>query len=184
MPVTRAQRAARMREMSGVGTDDVLRVTAAEARRLAIAAQRLVPPRGAPTRRGVLEILRDLGFLQIDPTNVVARSPLLVLWSRIGRFDPALVEGLLASRDLFETASLIVPMSDLPIHSATMRAYRAATSGQPTRFTRGSLEGAGGGTWPERAAAMLARNPQLRRSVLSRLKRDGPLPVTDRKSVV
>src|SRR5207245_683699 len=83
-------------------------------------------------------------------------SPLLVLWSRIGRFDPALVEGLLASRDLFETASLIVPMSDLPIHSATMRAYRAATSGQPTRFTRGSLEGAGGGTWPERAAAMLA----------------------------
>src|SRR5207247_1410168 len=50
--------------------------------------------------------------------------------------------------------------------------------GQPTRFTRGSLEGAGGGTWPERAAAMLARNPQLRRSVLSRLKRDGPLPVT------
>jgi len=178
MPVTRAQRAARMREMSGVGTDGVLRVTAAEARRLAIAAQRLVPPRGAPTRRGVLEILRDLGFLQIDPTNVVARSPLLVLWSRIGRFDPALVEGLLASRDLFETASLIVPMSDLPIHSATMRAYRAATSGQPTRFTRGSLEGAGGGTWPERAAAMLARNPQLRRSVLSRLKRDGPLPVT------
>src|SRR5439155_1239938 len=67
---------------------------------------------------------------------------------------------------------------DLPIHSATMRAYRAATSGRPTRFARGSLEGAGGGTWPERAAAMLARNPQLRRSVLSRLKRDGPLPVT------
>src|SRR5438876_11269686 len=161
--------------MSGVGTDGVLRVTAAEGRRLAIAAQRLVP-RGAPTRRGVLEIVRDLGFLQIDPTNVVARSPLLVLWSRVGRFDPALVEGLLASRDLFETASLIVPMSDLPIHSATMRAYRAATSGQPTRFTRGSLEGAGGGTWPERAPPMLARNPQRRRTVLSRLKRAGPHP--------
>src|SRR2546428_12412306 len=152
--------------MRGVGTEGVLRVTAAEARRLAIAAQRLVPPRGAPTRRGVLEILRALGFLQIDPTNVVARSPLLVLWSRIGRFDPALVEGLLASRDLFETASLIVPMSDLPIHSATMRAYRAATSGRPTRFARGSLGGAGRRARPGGAVALLGRNPPARRSVL------------------
>src|SRR2546428_10939941 len=97
--------------MSGVGADGVLRVSAAEARRLAIAAQRLVPPRGAPTRRGVLEILRDLGFPQIDPTNLGAKSPLLGLWSRIGRFHPAIVEGLLASRGLLETASLLRPIS-------------------------------------------------------------------------
>src|SRR5438876_599132 len=32
--------------------------------------------------------------------------------------------------------------------------------------------------WPLRAAKFLAQNPQLRRSVLARLRRDGPLPLT------
>lgn len=122
---------------------------------------------------------RQIGYLQLDPTNVVARNPLLVLWSRLGRYDPTVLEDLLwKRRELFETVSLIVPMSDLAIHSGSMRAYRAATSARSARFTRGSLEGAGGGTWPERAAEMLARNPQLRRSVIARLKRDGPVPLT------
>ena len=160
------------------GGDAAMRITLTEARRLAIGAQRLAGPRPRPTRAGILEVMRDIGYLQLDPTNVVARSPLLVLWSRLGRYDAAVLEDLLARRELFETASLIVPMSDLPAHAASMRAYRAATSGRSAPFTRGSLEGAGGGTWPERAAQMLARNPQLRRSVLARLKRDGPLPLT------
>jgi len=135
-----------------------IRMTVGDARRLAIAAQRIV---GAPpaTRKGILEVVRDIGYLQLDPTNVVARNPQLVLWTRLGRYDPALLEGLLAKRQLFETVSLIVPTSDLAVHSATMRAYRRAT-------------------WPERAAKFVARNRQLRRSVLTRLRREGPLPLT------
>lgn len=55
------------------GADDVR-----EARRLAIAAQRLTGTRPA-TRQGILEVIRDIGYLQLDPTNVVARNPQLVL---------------------------------------------------------------------------------------------------------
>jgi uncharacterized protein len=153
-----------------------IRMTVSDARRLAIAAQRIV---GAPpaTRKGILEVIRDIGYLQLDPTNVVARNPQLVLWTRLGRYDPALLERLLATRQLFETVSLIVPTSDLAVHSATMRAYRRATDPGAGRSAHGRLAGAGGGTWPERAAKFLAQNPQLRRSVLVRLRRDGPLPL-------
>ena len=154
-----------------------IRITVSDARRLAIAAQRIV---GAPpaTRKGILEVVRDIGYLQLDPTNVVARNPQLVLWTRLGCYDPALLEGLLARRQLFETVSLIVPTSDLAVHSATMRAYRRATDPGAARSAHGRLAGAGGGTWPERAAKFLAQNPQLRRSVLVRLRREGPLPLT------
>ena len=154
-----------------------VRITARDARRLAVAAQRLVnAPRA--TRAGILEVIRDIGYLQLDPINVVARNPQLVLWSRIGRYDPALLEGLLAKRELFETVSLIVPASDFPVHAATMRAYRLATTPGAARSRKGSLEGAGGGTWPLRAAKILALNPMLRRRVLARLRRAGPLPLT------
>jgi len=152
-------------------------MTAGDARRLAIAAQRIV---GAPpaTRKGILEVVRDIGYLQLDPTNVVARNPQLVLWTRLGRYDPALLEGLFAKRELFETVSLIVPTSDLALHSATMRAYRRATDPGAARSGHGSLAGAGGGTWPRRAAKFLAQNPLVRRKVLARLRREGPLPLT------
>ena len=163
--------------MPAAGSSTHIRMTVSDARRLAIAAQRIVGPPPA-TRKGVLEVIRHIGYLQLDPTNVVARNPQLVLWTRLGRYDPALLEGLLAKRQLFETVSLIVPTSDLAVHSATMRAYRRATDPGATRSTHGTLAGAGGGTWPERAAKFVARNLQLRRSVLTRLRREGPLPLT------
>ena len=153
-----------------------IRITASDARRLAIAAQRIVgAPR--PTRNGILQVIRDIGYLQLDPTNVVARNPQLVLWTRLGRYDPALLDGLFAKRELFETVSLIVPTSDLALHLATMRAYRRATDSGIAPSAHGSIAGAGGGTWPQRAAKFLAQNPRLRRSVLARLRRDGPLPL-------
>jgi uncharacterized protein len=154
-----------------------IRITAAEARRRAIAAQRIV---GAPaaTKRGILQVIRDIGYVQLDPTNVVARSPQLVLWTRLGRYDPALLERLLAERELFETVSLIVPASDLAVHAATMRAYRRATDHGAAPAAHGSFAGGGGGSWWQRAGRFLAQNPHLRRSILSRLRREGPLPLT------
>jgi hypothetical protein len=154
-----------------------VRITVPDARRLAITAQRLAGARPKPTGGGILEVARDIGYLQLDPTNVVARNPLLVLWTRIGRYEARLLEDLVRRRAFFETVSLLVPMSDLAIHVAAMRAYRAATSPGAGPSPRGILPGAGGGTWPQRAAQLVAQNPQLRRRILARLKRDGPLPL-------
>ena len=152
-------------------------MTARDARRLAIASQRLVSPPPA-TRRGILELVRDIGYLQLDPTNVVARNPLLVLWSRLGPYDPALPERLLATRELFETPSLILPATDVPIHAATMRAYRRATDSRPARDLRGRGDNAGGGTRADRVQRWLTRNRHVRAEVLRRLRREGPLPLT------
>jgi uncharacterized protein YcaQ len=162
--------------MAVARTSPRLRITVSEARRRAIAAQRIVRPPGG-TRKGILQLIRDIGYLQLDPINVVARNPQLVLWTRLGRYDPRLLEDLLAKRELFETVSLIVPTSDLAVHLATMRAYRRATDPGAGSSPHGALAGAGGGTWPQRAAKFLALNPRLRRSVLARLRREGPLPL-------
>ncbi|MCI0437160.1 MAG: winged helix DNA-binding domain-containing protein [Gemmatimonadetes bacterium] len=59
-------------------------------------------PRGKPTRAAVLETIRRMGALQIDTIHVVARSPYLVLWSRLGDYDPAWLDALLAEGRLFE----------------------------------------------------------------------------------
>src|SRR3989442_4316524 len=101
-----------------------MRVDISAARRLAIRAQRLAGRRPRPTRAGILRVIRDIGYLQLDPTNVVARNPHLVLWSRLGRYDPAfLADPLTKRRGPFETPSLILPPSELPIPCAPIRDF-------------------------------------------------------------
>lgn len=65
------------------------------ARRLAIMRQHLAGSRPAADSNGIMEVVRDLGFLQIDPMRVVERSHLLVLWSRLGQYDPSHLDTLL-----------------------------------------------------------------------------------------
>ena len=80
-----------------------LTLTPTLARRLAISRQRLAGPPAPTTAPGLLDVVRDLGCLQLDPTNAVARSHLLVLWSRLGVYDPAMLDTLLwEERALFE----------------------------------------------------------------------------------
>ena len=58
-------------------------------------------------RSGVLDTVRRLGFLQIDPIATVATPQELVLWSRLGAFDRGELDRLLwAERRLFETSEL------------------------------------------------------------------------------
>ncbi|OYO19417.1 cytoplasmic protein [Enemella dayhoffiae] len=86
----------------------------AQARRIAIAAQGLAAPRpDAVTMRQVQQVINQLGQFQIDSINVVARAHQFPLYSRLGAYDPALLERAAhrAPRRLFEywghAASLI-----------------------------------------------------------------------------
>jgi uncharacterized protein YcaQ len=134
----------------------------AAARRLALTRGRLAGKRPARGRAGILEVVRDLGYVQLDPTNVVARSHLLVLWSRLGRFDVAALESLLwRERRLFEHAAMVYPIEDLAFRQEVMRRYLKADT-----------------SWGARAAAWLEANAALRRHVLARLRRGPPLPTS------
>ncbi|MCJ7725355.1 MAG: winged helix DNA-binding domain-containing protein [Acidimicrobiia bacterium] len=93
----------------------------ARARRMAIAAQGLHLPRpaGKVDLRHLRKVLGSIGVLQIDSVNVVARAHRLTLFSRLGGYDPDLLQRAFVDRkELFEywahVASL-VPMGDWPL---------------------------------------------------------------------
>ncbi|MBV8635268.1 MAG: YcaQ family DNA glycosylase, partial [Burkholderiaceae bacterium] len=80
-----------------------LRLSLPAARSLHLAAQGLlVPRRKKASKDDVLNAIRHMSVLQIDTINVVARSPYLVLWSRLGDYPLVWLEELLAEGKLFE----------------------------------------------------------------------------------
>jgi uncharacterized protein YcaQ len=71
----------------------------------------------------VLDAIRRMGVLQIDSISVVARSPYLVLWSRIGAYDPIWLDELLAEGAIFEYwshAACFVPIEDYGLYRRLM----------------------------------------------------------------
>jgi uncharacterized protein len=130
-------------------------VSPEEARRIAVRAQLL-----DGSARGVLETVRALGFLQLDPVAAVARPQHLVLWSRLGPFDTAELDRLLwVERRLFEWNAFIWPIETLPLIRARMRASRRAATY----------------SWERRRRRFLEQNAGFRRYVLRELDRRGPL---------
>src|SRR5215211_1616741 len=89
-------------------------------RGLMVAAQRLQDhPQPRPTKKAVRSIIRQMHVLQIDTINVIARSPYLVLWSRLGDYDPRWLEELLAEGALFEYwshAACFLPIEEYPLY--------------------------------------------------------------------
>ena len=133
-------------------------------RRLAIAKQRLGGPRPArPRSPDLLEVARAIRCLQLDPIAAVARSHLLVLWSRVGPFDPAALDRLLWSdRALFEYwahAASIVLTEDYQLHRGRMRTFPRGRTIQS-----------------KRTKAWIEANLSLRQRILRELRRSGPRP--------
>jgi uncharacterized protein YcaQ len=125
------------------------------ARRVAVRAQLLD---GSAT--SVLDTVRTLGFLQIDPISTVAPPQELVLWSRLGPYDAMELDRLLwEERKLVEWNAYVWPSEDLPLLRALMRRKRP------------------GRTAPERMGNELLReHAGLRRYILGELERNGPMP--------
>ena len=148
-------------------------ISATTARRLAITRQRLAGESAKPTPDGILDVAKDLGFLQLDPTNVVAPSHQLVVFSRVGPYQPKHLETLLwDERRLFESwahAASIVVTEHYPIYRWMMR--RVATG---TGFWHGFT--ASGERQAQRVLAWMKANDALRRSMLRQIREGGPLP--------
>ncbi|MGH3761083.1 winged helix-turn-helix domain-containing protein [Actinophytocola sp.] len=138
-------------------------MNARTARRLVVSRQRLAGPRLAGDLDGARSVLRSLRCVQLDPINVVARSHLLVLWSRLGVNPDRHLEQLLwRDRWLFEYwahAASLVLTEDYPIHAANMAVFPPVES-----------------SYGRRVEAWLAANDKLRKHILDTLRAEGPLP--------
>jgi uncharacterized protein YcaQ len=74
-----------------------------QARNLHLAAQGLLhAPRARATRKRLLAAIERMQLLQIDTIHVVARSPYLVLFSRLGTYPQAWLGEALAKGSIFE----------------------------------------------------------------------------------
>lgn len=133
------------------------------ARRLSIAAQQLTGP-SPPVEcdadaDGMARLVHALGCVQIDAVRAVEQTQYLVLWSRLGRYDPALLDDLLFKQyRLFEYwahAASIVATEDYPLHATRMRRKQAEQN---------------------RSNDWIAANAALYDHVIERLRADGPLP--------
>jgi uncharacterized protein YcaQ len=173
-----ADRAARVHERvpAGRGNLSAARrtVSLAHARRLALHAQGLAAARTGPRpdrghARGpdaVAAVAQRIGCLQLDPVRVVARSPLLVLFARLGPLrDEALERAAYEHRALFDAwahEASLVATADLPLHRWAMRTWLHA----PT-------------TRAERARAFLQANAAFCDELLDELRERGPLRARD-----
>ena len=87
-----------------IGMPPPLKVSLKAARRLAIHKQRLDSHgllRAEADKRAICKVLEALRCIQIDPIRAVERTELLVLWSRLGNFNPGLLNELLYTDKLF-----------------------------------------------------------------------------------
>jgi uncharacterized protein YcaQ len=130
---------------------DAHRLSVEEARRIAIRAQLLDAPR--PT--DLLEVVRRLTLLQVDPTAVIAPNADLVAWSRLGSsYQPAhLTQALERDRTLFEHDAMVRPMTDLSLYLAEMETF--------PRY--------------DKQRDWMRANDRFRRDIINLLRRSGPL---------
>ena len=112
----------------------------------------------------VLDTIRHLGFLQLDPISTVAPPQQLVLWSRLGPYDVAELDRLLwDEQKLFEYDAFLYPIEDLPLQRARMRRRRRGGTLKRDEWLR----------------EFLRENARLRRSILRDLELKGPLLARD-----
>jgi uncharacterized protein YcaQ len=140
-------------------------ISLSDARNLMLSAQGLAQlPAHPAEKQDVLAAIRRMRALQIDTIHVVARSPYLVLWSRLGDYKPDWLDELLADGALFEYwshAMCFLPVEDYPL-------YRRFMLDGSTRWGN--------------AAGWVRNHASLAEEVLARIRQEGGLRSGDFKS--
>jgi uncharacterized protein YcaQ len=101
-----------------------MRLSSDAARALMLAVQGLSRrPEQPAGKADLLETIRCMNVLQIDTIHIVARSPYLVLWSRLGDYQTRWLDELLAEGALFEYwahEACFLPIEDYPLYRHRM----------------------------------------------------------------
>lgn len=113
----------------------------------------------------LLDTVCHLTVVQDDPTEAVARSADLVLWSRLGSaaYSPGELEAAEAEGSLVFLHGFLRPAEDIALFTAEMAQWPGA----------GELE-----DWQDARAGWLDANDDCRRDILEQLRQDGPLPTS------
>ena len=132
-----------------------------EARRIAVRAQLLTKDR--PT--DLIETVRQLGMVQLEPTSAIAPTAELVMWSRLGSsFDPQELWDALDEQQLIELQQTLRVPEDLALFRAEMAEWPGTGELRP---------------WQEELRDWVQVNNDCRREILERLRADGPLPTSE-----
>jgi uncharacterized protein YcaQ len=129
-----------------------------DARRVAIRAQHLTAERPAD----LVDAVRAVGLLQLEPTSAVAPSADLVLFSRLGPdYDPRDLRDAMDELRLVEYRGMVRVAEDVALLRAEMAAWP------------------GVGEWQASLGQWVEDNRACRLDILDRLRRDGPLPTSE-----
>jgi uncharacterized protein YcaQ len=146
----------------------VIKLSAAEARRIALAAQGFAAarPQAPIGRRRLMKTIEDLGVVQIDSVNVVSRTHYLPMFSRLGAYPRPLLE---------ETAWGGRPqLFEYWMHEASL----APLDTQPLMRWRMADAAAGVGVWKGVARFLREHRPFIDRA-LGEIDRRGPLSASE-----
>ena len=142
------------------------RLTTRQARRIALAAQGFADPvpAGRVTARHLLRVLGRTRVLQIDSVSVFARAHLMPVYSRVGAWDPALLDDVaFRRRELFEYWGHEASFLPVDLHPLfRWRMERART-----------LEEGWGGM-----LRVFRERPGFVENLLRRVRDEGPLPAS------
>ncbi|SDU70799.1 winged helix-turn-helix domain-containing protein [Jiangella alkaliphila] len=151
----------------------------AQARRVALRAQLLDRPPSGPATAGavtaarVRSVLRALGAVQLDAVNVLVRSHYLTLYSRLGPYDPALLDDVVYRRrqgfEYWGHAASLLPVELQP--ALRWRMTRRAEHASWQRF-RDRVERERPGYLAALEAEVAARGPLAYTDLADKAQRD------------
>lgn len=133
----------------------MIEISKSEAKHLALSSQLLLNEHPVKTKKDLLKIIDQLGYIQIDTISIVERAHKHVLWTRFPDYKNLLLDELIdRDRKVFEFwdhAASYIPMEHFRFSLPRKKRYKARYKG-----------------WA-------AKNRRLLKHIVDRIKAEGPL---------